>query len=267
MSFVPPVTLEPDTVAVVQSLLRSHPHFVLYFEAALSAPVNDKSNRKILVGIKRRGLALSIDFERVTIRTTVGDLSDAELLEAVTVPRRAELHLEAHHLDFTRARLSNRVVAIKQLKLYRLNSPTFLEADPRCRRLGSEDESIVAVFFARDYPSTIFSSWMLAQHFYGLFEQNELRSCGGVVVSNLKLGSANLGNFLTSPNHRGRGLAGAVASTLIHDLEAKGLHTFVLATTEENVPARRTYERLGFHVVETRPQVDLCAPGGFGLKV
>jgi hypothetical protein len=26
------------------------------------------------------------------------------------------------------------------------------------------------------------------------------------------------------------------------------------------VPARRTYERLGFHVVETRPHVDLCAP-------
>ena len=248
MSFVPPVTLEPDTVAVVLDLLRSHQHFLLYFEAALSTPVNDKSNQKILVGMNRRGLALSVDFERITIR-------------------RAELHLEAHHLDFTRARLSNRVVAIKQLKLYRLDAPTFLEADPRCRRLGSEDESIVAVFFARDYPSTIFSSWMLAQHFYGLFEQNELRSCGGVVVSNLKLGSANLGNFLTSPNHRGRGLAGAVASTLIHDLEAKGLHTFVLATTEENVPARRTYERLGFHVVETRPQVDLCAPGGFGLKV
>ena len=92
MSFVPPVTIEPDTVAVVQDLLRSHPHFLLYFEAALSAPVNDESNRKIMVGMKRRGLALSIDFERVTIRTTVGDLSNAELLQAVTVPRRAELH-------------------------------------------------------------------------------------------------------------------------------------------------------------------------------
>ena len=168
MPLVPPVTLEPDIIAVVQDLLRSHPHFLLYFEAALSAPVNDKSNRKILVGMKRRGLALSVDFERITIRTTVGDLSDAELLEAVTVPRRAELHLEAHHLDFTRARLSNRVVAIKQLKLYRLNSPTFLEADPRCRRLGSEDESIVAVFFARNYPSTIFSPWMTCSAFLRL---------------------------------------------------------------------------------------------------
>ena len=59
MSFVPPATLEPETVAVVLDLLRSHPHFLLYFEAALSAPVNDKSNRKILVGMKRRGLALS----------------------------------------------------------------------------------------------------------------------------------------------------------------------------------------------------------------
>ena len=66
MSFVPPVTLEPDTVAVVQDLLRSHPHFLLYFEAALSAPVDEKSNQKILVGMKNRGLALSIDFGRVT---------------------------------------------------------------------------------------------------------------------------------------------------------------------------------------------------------
>jgi hypothetical protein len=184
------VTIEPDTVAVVQDLLRSHPHFLLYFEAALSAPVNDESNRKILVGMKRRGLALSIDFETVTIRTTVGDLSNAELLQAVTVPRRAELHLETRHLDFTRTCLGNRIVAMKQLKLYRLDAPTFLEGDRRCRRLESQDESIVAGFFARDYPSTIFSSWMLAQHFYGLFEQNELRSCGGVVVSSLKLGSA-----------------------------------------------------------------------------
>jgi len=66
MPLVPPVTLEPDTVAVVQDLLRSHPHFLLYFEAALSAPVDEKSNQKILVGMNRRGLALSIDFERVT---------------------------------------------------------------------------------------------------------------------------------------------------------------------------------------------------------
>jgi RimJ/RimL family protein N-acetyltransferase len=156
--------------------------------------------------------------------------------------------------------LNGPIIAIQQLSLYRLDAPTLLESDPRCRRLEPEDESIVAVFFARHYASTIFSSWMLAQHFYGLFEQNELRACGGVVVSSRKIGSANLGNFLTSPDHRGRGLAGAVASTLIHALEADGLHTFVLGTTEENLPARRTYERLGFHLVETRPQVDLCAP-------
>ena len=75
--------------------------------------------------------------------------------------------------------------------------------------------AIVAVFFARNYPSTIFSPWMLAQHFYGLLEHNELRSCRGVVVSNLKHGSANLGNFLSSPNHRRRGLAGAPARSFM----------------------------------------------------
>jgi len=83
-------------------------------------------------------------------------------------------------------------------------------------------------------------------------------------VSNLKLGSENLGNFLSSPNHRRRRLAGVVASTLIHDLEPDGLYTFVLATTEEKPLLKH-----GRRSIFARLACDwgTRALGCFGLKV
>jgi ribosomal protein S18 acetylase RimI-like enzyme len=111
----------------------------------------------------------------------------------------------------------------------------------------------------RSYPATIFSAWMLDGVLMGLFEGDELCCCGGVVVESKSLELANLGNFLTQPQWRRRGLAKVVAKSLIHKLERDGYRCFLLATTEDNKPAQRVYDELGFRVFEERPQLNVGA--------
>jgi GNAT superfamily N-acetyltransferase len=241
----------------VRRFLACRPQLLLYFEAAVRALGRGLDNRAVLIGRDARGLALSIDFDSVTVRTTAGDLDPDELREVAGVLRRAELHLEPAHLDEVFRHSRRRVEAVRRLRYYRLDSPAGLRFDPRCRRLGPEDLELVAAFFAAHYPATIFSSWMLDEPFIGLFERGALAACGGTVASEASLAACNLGNFLTHPAHRGRGLARAVAASLITELESRGFLTFTLGTFEENVPACRTYEGIGFRVSELRVQVEL----------
>jgi ribosomal protein S18 acetylase RimI-like enzyme len=259
MSFVLISTLGPAGRQGVRRILGGHAHFRLYFEAAIEAGADKESNRMVLIGADAAGLALSIDFERLTIRTTVGRLSKDELLEAVATSRAAELHLEPAHLIPALSHLGERVVARKQLRYYRLDAPTGLTADARCRRLGPADERTLREFFKRHYPATVFSAWMLSDTFLGLFEADQLLACGGVIIRNRRLRAANIGNFLTHPDHRGRGLAKAVVSALIHALEDDGLRIFLLGVTEDNLPAWRAYESVGFRAVEARPQLNVRA--------
>jgi len=260
MPFVPFSELTHSDADAARRVIGGRAVFQLYFEAAIESLPQNTGNRQILIGTGGQGVSLSIDFEGTTIRSTVGELHESELTEVVAVSGRAELHLEPAHLGFVRTRLATRISSVRQLRYYRLNAPTGLTVDPRCRLLGPADETVLAEFFQRHYPSTIFSAWMLHQPFVGLFEGAELRACGGVVASSRTLHSANLGNFLTDPQYRGGGLAKSVAGTLIHFLEENGLRTFLLGATEDNVSAWRAYERIGFRIIETRPQVDVRKP-------
>jgi len=258
MPFVPPSALTPVQVEAVRFATQHRIQFAIYVEATLSAPPDDGANRRILFG--RQGVALTIDFAKVTVRTLIGALSAPELAVAVAVDRRAELHIEAGQIEAVRALLAGRITGVKTLRLYEMTGPGIGLADPRCRRLRADDLPLVAEFYERFYPSTVFSAWMLENPFYGLFEGGSLLAAGGVVAASERLAAANLGNFLTHPGHRGRRLAGAVTASLTRALHEGGVRRFALATNVENRSAWRCYERAGFGLAEERPQVDLRAP-------
>lgn len=57
---------------------------------------------------------------------------------------------------------------------------------------------------------------------------------------------AQLGNVLTAPAHRGRGLARRVTAAVCEALVAMGTPTISLFVAEDNAPAWRVYESLGF---------------------
>lgn len=259
MAFVPTATLSVAARECARRILAHHAHFHLYFEAALAAQADLQTHRQILIGAGLAGVALSIDFAGVTIRTTVGELAPDEIREAITTLRPAELHLEPAHLAPALGWVKDRIIARKSLRYYRLDAAVRFAMDPRCRWLGRDDEPLVSACFRDHYPTTVFSSWMLDDKFLGLFEGGELLACGGVIVRNRPLRAANIGNMLTHPAHRGRGLAKAVARSLIGALAAEEMSVFLLAATEDNPAAWHAYQAVGFRLVDTRPQLDLAA--------
>jgi ribosomal protein S18 acetylase RimI-like enzyme len=246
---------EPD-LQEVRRRLAFHPLLTLYFEAAVDAVAKGESNRGLLIG-GAGGVVLSIDFAGLTVRTTVGKLTESELTDGVLSNRPAELHLEDGHLEFARRLLGARIIAEKRLRYYRLDSPSTFAFDQRCRLLTRKDEQIVESFYGKFYPGTVFSPWMLDNPFVGLFDDGQLRSCGGVIVQSHATGIANLGNFLTHPMWRGLGFAKSVAKSLVGKLEEAGFRTFLLATTDDNIPARRVYEAIGFGAFEERAQLNV----------
>lgn len=244
--------LTPEQSAGIGRLLAEHPVLRLYFAAALAAGGRDRAAFLTSAGT---GACLSIDFDSQTIRTTYGDLNDAALNRLAALPRRGELHLTADHAARVRAGLTGRIGRERGLRYYHRDGLNIAPADPRCRRLTMADAELVAAFFAAHYPQTIFSGWMLEGPFLGLVEGSELLACGGLVVAADGIG--NIGNFLTHPAHRGRGLAGVVVANLLSVLAAEGIGAATLGTNDDNPAACRLYERLGFACLERRVQFDL----------
>ena len=85
-------------------------------------------------------------------------------------------------------------------------------------------------------------------------------ACGGVIAMAGEI--ANVGNFLTAPYARGRGLARAVAATLVHGLADHGIATVTLGTNDDNVAAWRAYEAIGFRCFDRAVQLNLSPLAG-----
>jgi GNAT superfamily N-acetyltransferase len=259
MAFVPTSALSSSGIADIRRIVAGHPVFVLYFETALDALAEGRDNRSVLIGEARQGAILSIDFEGLTIRTSIGALTPAELAQAPTTDRRAELHLAPAHLEPVRRACEARIAASRTLRYYRLDTSAGTTADPRCRRLGPDDLAMVTDFYRRHYPATVFSRWMLEEAFLGLFENGVLLACGGVISRSNRLAAANIGNFLTHPAQRRRGLGRALVGALVGLLAGEGLRQFLLGANADNIGACRAYEAVGFRLIEARPQLDLAA--------
>ena len=202
------------------------------------------------------GAALGIVFERMEVRTIIGRLAATEERAIADLPHAGELHVDHSAARRIRDRLGRRVVDAHELQYYALAQRPACAPDPRCSRLGCKDLKMLTEFFASHYPQTIFSPWMLERLFLGIVEHGELVACGGVVAA--AEGISNVGNFLTAPSARGRGLCRAIAATLAHHLFDQGMSQVTLGTTEDNTAACRAYEATGFRCFDRRMQLDLA---------
>ncbi len=248
--------LEPE-IAALRALVGEHPVYRLYLEAGLAA-ARKGQDRTVLRGRDEEGLAFGIRFDGLAIRTIVGRLGFDEVAAVADIESAAELHLDAVDADRLEPMFDRRLEARRELRYYRLDGPPNLAPDESCRRLRADDFDRVRHFFGTIYSGTIFSRWMLDLPFFGLFDaEEELIACGGAVA--MADGLANIGNFLTRPDHRGEGLAQILASTLATALRAEGIRTLTLGTNADNPAACRAYERVGFTCFETRTEIDLSA--------
>ena len=82
--------------------------------------------------------------------------------------------------------------------------------------------------------------------FCGIRQDGQLIAVAGTHVVSANGHVAALGNVMTHPDWRGRGLASMVTSAVIARLIDRGVSTIGLSVSRENAAAIRVYEKLGF---------------------
>ena len=250
----PTSALSGDEVAWVRRFLAERPLFALYFEAAIEDLAHGLDNREVLIGADHMGLILGIAFEGLTARTAIGQLSPAELRLLPETPMAAELHVEAAHepvlADFCRDRL----MQIFDMRTYRRAAGGTVP-DPHVRDLTIADRDAVQAFVTAHNPRSVFSDWMLALPFVAIEEAGAIVATAGTIIMAGK--RALIGNFLTRPDCRGRGLARRLALHHAARLHERGVAEIFLTTTADNLAACRAYERAGYTMVEARREWDL----------
>jgi ribosomal protein S18 acetylase RimI-like enzyme len=96
--------------------------------------------------------------------------------------------------------------------------------------------------------ATALEPYMLASgQYFGIREDGQLVSAGGVHLHSPPYDVAVLGNIATRPSHRGRGLARAVTLRICQSLR-RTVSTIGLNVKADNVAALRCYRRAGFEL-------------------
>ena len=228
----------------------------LYFDTAIEDLARGIDNRLVLIGRERRGLVLGIAFAGLEVFSIVGALDDAELRATYTRPMPGELHVTAELADRLRPHLRDRVAAELAMRIETCAIGTRV-ADPTCRTMTQADAGRLTAFYDAHNPRHVFSPWMLEHPFIAVVGQGEILAGAGVLALSRRLGWALIGNFLTRPDQRGRGLARRVGETLLAALSRNGIGDAALVTTGDNAAARSVYRDLGFTLAEARVELDL----------
>ena len=114
---------------------------------------------------------------------------------------------------------------------------------------------------AADGDQRFFAPYMLERWPYaGIFSGAELIAAGGCHVLSETYGVAAIGNVLTRPDARGRGLATRISQTLCTWLAPRAA-TIGLNVKADNAVALRCYSRIGFREVVRYEEGVLVIPG------
>lgn len=125
--------------------------------------------------------------------------------------------------------------------------PAHREEDERhMRRLDPSWAGRLKSFYAEAFEGCYYEPRMLETgKYFGWVEDSAIVAAAGVHVYSTVRRMAVLGNIATHPDRRGRGLATRLTSRLVSELVAENLPV-CLNVMQDNVPAIRCYETLGF---------------------
>jgi len=180
----------------------------------------------------------------------------AEGVEAIldafieTLPEHAHAHLAAGH----RAAFLRRYTMDRELPMARMGvraeelvfDPAWETREDPVVALGHRDTGDIMAL-STHYPDSFFEPTQLSSGYYvGIRVDGELVSMAGVHIVSATDRLAVIGNVVTHPDHRGRGLSTACTGTLCHRLAEGGHDLIALNVERENASAIRVYEKLGF---------------------
>jgi len=242
----------------INTFLNNYPTLKFYYHAAIEDLNKGVDNRCYLIGQQKAGLVNRIFFDDATISTTAGTLTSSEIKMLLDDPNDGELHVSEDQAIMLKEMAGARVLRTRELLYYQLLDASHLHADENCRLLNSQEFEKARSFYEVNYPGTIFSKWMLEMPFFALLLDDTFVACGGTIAISERMKACHIGNFLTPPQHRGKGYAKRIAATLSRHLFDAGITNIMLGTTKDNVAARSVYETLGFRMIDRRVQLDLA---------
>ncbi len=122
---------------------------------------------------------------------------------------------------------------------------------PDVIQLTEKDIADILELYKISYPGNWFDERMLkTQKYFGIRQQNRLKSVAGIHVYSQKYNVAALGNICTHPDFRGKGWGKAVTAKLCKSLLLE-IEYIGLNVKTDNKTAISLYEKLGFEIVSS----------------
>ena len=249
--------LSESQLSWLRKFLQKSPLLKSYHDCALEDLERGLDNRLYLTSEAEEGLVIGIRFDNANVLSPLGTPTDEMMSAMVKLPERTELHLERRHETLLGDALTRREHTTKRIRYYRLNDWKVRRDDERCRLVERKQADELRALFATHYPQTVISDWMLELPLVGVWEGSQLVAAAGTLAMSATSKLCHIGNFLTRPDCRGRGLARIAGSALLGALSRRGIETFMLGVEDDNEAAWRVYEQLGFSRFGMRQLVTL----------
>jgi ribosomal protein S18 acetylase RimI-like enzyme len=114
------------------------------------------------------------------------------------------------------------------------------------RHLGEDDVGRLRALYSLGGGGAFSPSQVTQGVFYSIEQDGRLISVAGTHLVSQAYGIGAIGNVMTHPDCRGRGYATLTTQAVCDELIRRGIHTIVLNVRQDNAPAVRVYEKLGF---------------------
>ena len=136
--------------------------------------------------------------------------------------------------------------SVRVMRRMHVTSQRFHDTEEISVRLDGKHVGAINQLYGTEWGITTYSARHIDEGLYcGIVVNDRLVSVAGTHAISPTYGIAVVGNVYTHPNFRGRGYAttttSAVTRTLLEHCE-----DVVLSVADKNIPARRTYQRLGY---------------------
>ena len=181
------------------------------------------------------------------------------------LPRRALAHLLPHHISVLDAHFETAgLVPMVRMSLeadeFKTPSDSLWSIEPLSHRHTGQIVALYEHYYADNWfdPAQLDSG-----HYCGILQDGELVSVAGVHAVSPKGRLAILGNIVTHPDYRGRGMSTACTAHIVGQLFESGIRIVALNVQRQNHSAVRVYEKLGFRYQGTflEGMVSMAAPG------
>ncbi len=115
-----------------------------------------------------------------------------------------------------------------------------------CKRLGADDVERLSALYSLGGGDAFSPTQVTQGVFYGVEQAGQLISVAGTHLVSDAHSVGAVGNVMTHPDHRGHGYATLTTYAVCAELVRRGIKTIVLNVRQDNAPAIRVYEKLGF---------------------